>query len=222
MSVAAPTGQGFAPTARHQVEQILSRPPYTTSNGPRPLAGIFHALGRALDDVFGPVWRWLYHHVLLHIGHGFRFAFGGWWPLVAGALALAVGALSATLVVRRRSRIQARRQPAQTVTSEEKPGALEAEAAAADAAGDFERAVRLRFRAGLLRLVRQGTLVDDHARTDRQLTALVPSTTFRQLAQRHERIVYGREPAAAEDSSLARQQWPRALAEARSAGGRGE
>ncbi|HMK62466.1 MAG TPA: hypothetical protein VK386_02510 [Acidimicrobiales bacterium] len=221
MSVAATAGQGFSSTARHQVEHILARPPYTASNGPRPLAGIFHALGRGLDDAFGPVFRWLYHHLVLHIGHGFKWAFGDWWPLVAGALALAVGALAATLVVRRRSRIEARHQRGGSLSSGEEPGALEVEATAADAAGDFERAVRLRFRAGVLRLVRQGSVVDERARTDRQLTVLVSSRTFEQLARSHERIVYGREPAVAEDSSTARQQWPRALAEARSAGGAG-
>jgi len=136
-------------------------------------------------------------------------------------LALAVGALAATLVVRRRSRIEARHQRGGSLSSGEEPGALEVEATAADAAGDFERAVRLRFRAGVLRLVRQGSVVDERARTDRQLTVLVSSRTFEQLARSHERIVYGREPAVAEDSSTARQQWPRALAEARSAGGAG-
>ena len=218
--LAMPTSGGtdgsFASTARNQVEHILSRPPYSTSgNGPRPLAGIFRALGRALDAVFGPPFRWLYHHVLVHMGNGFTVAFGGWWPVVAAVIAVLIGALSAVALVRRRARVPRRAMLAGRLLSVDDPGALEAEASAAESAGDYERAVRLRYQAGLLQLARQGTLADDAARTDRQLAELVGSAIFEQLARRHERIVYGGQPAVAEDSAAARRDWPRVLVEAR-------
>lgn len=219
MPTSGDTGAGFSSTARHQVEQILSRPPYRNSDRtPRPLAGILHALGRALDAVFGPPLRWLYHHVLLHIGHGFTESVGAWWPLAVAALAVVAGVLAGVVLVRHRTRVQAPAVASRGHLSAEDPGALEAEASAAETAGDHERAVRLRYRAGLIRLARQGALVDDGARTDRQLAQLVGSATFGRLARRHERIVYGGEPAVAEDSSTARHEWPRVLVEARGGG----
>ena len=212
-------GSGFSSVARHQAQEILSRPPYRTGpdKTPRPLAGLFHALGRALETlVYGPA-RWLYHHVLLRIGHGFTAPFGRWWPLPAALLAIACGALLGILLVRRRSRITGRGHSAQGRIRTEDPDELEVRAAAAEAEGDREAAVRLRFRAGLVRLVSRGLLVDHGARTDRELATMLSSRTFEQLATRHERIVYGRVPATPEDCSDARLGWPRVLVEVSSA-----
>lgn len=180
---------------------------------------MFHALGRALDAAFGRPARWLYHHVLVRLGHDFTVPFGGFWPLVAGALALALGVVVAVLLVRRRSRPAVQPEQSERDAPLQDPGELEAEAEAAERAGDHERAVRLRFRAGLLHLVRRGALPDADARTDRQLATMLGSATFARLARRHEHIVYGRENATPEDSATARRDWPRVLQEAGSSKG---
>ena len=210
-------GSTFSSTARQQAQDILSRPPFRPSSDrtPRPLAGVFHALGRALQAVVARPARWLYRHVLAHLGHGFATTFGDWWPLVAGALAVAAGAVAAVVVVRRRSPAEDRRPPSATLSGPEDPGDLDRQAAAAEAAGDHETAVRLRFRAGLLRLARRGLLADYDARTDRELSAVLDSATFDRLATSHECIVFGGQPATGQESEDARRSWPLVIDEVR-------
>ena len=209
---------GFSSSARHQAREILSKPPYRTtpSHTPRPLAGVLHALGRALNWAFGRPARWLYRHVLLHIGHGFTVAFGGWWVVVVGTLALALGVAVGVLMVRRRARISARGTASVSITTAiDDPDEIERRAAAAESAGDHETAVRLRFQAGLVRLQRSGLIVNQGAQTDRQLSAKLRSPTFDALAGRHELIVYARDRATSADSTAARETWPRVLVESR-------
>lgn len=203
-------GSGFSSTARQQAQDILSHPPYRSGpdRTPRPLAGIFHAIGRALQIVIARPTRWLYYHVLLHFGHGFRTTFGDWWPFVAGALALAAGVVAALLLIRRRSRVEHRVAKTAAATPAEDPDDLDRRAAVAEAGGDHEAAVRLRFRGGLLRLARRGLLADYDARTDRELSALLASATFDRLASSHEGIVFGGRPATGRESEDARRSWP--------------
>jgi hypothetical protein len=209
---------GFSSSARQQARDILSNPPFRTtpSRTPRPLAGVLHALGRALNWAFGRPARWLYRHVLLHIGHGFKLAFGGWWVVVVGVLALALGVAVGVLIVRRRARISAREtESASITTTTDDPDDIDGRAAAAESAGDHETAVRLRFRAGLVRLQRSGIIVNQSAQTGRQLSATLRSPTFDALAGRHELIVYARDPATPADSTTAREAWARVLVESR-------
>lgn len=212
-----PGSTGFSSSARHQVEQILSKPPYRTTptHTPRPLAGVLHALGRGLNAAFGRPARWLYHHLLLHIGHGFKVAFGGWWIVVVAAVAVALGVGAGVVIVKRRARISARHRAERSIdVSAEDPDDIDRRAAAAEDAGDHETAVRLRFRAGLLRLQSRGVIAGYDAQTGRQLSARLRSPTFETLAGRHEVIVYGRDPATAADATAARAQWPLVLVEA--------
>jgi len=210
------TSPGFSTTAREQAHQILSRPPYTKapSHGPpRPLAGVLHAMGRALAYVVGRPARWVYHHLLLHLGHGFKLAFGGWWPVAAFTAAVVAGVLVGVLLVRRRTRPGRAAGTAKATETEADPDALDRAAAEAEGSGDYETAVRLRFRAGLLRLARRGLLARYDALTDRQLSTQIGSPTFGSLAGRHEAIVFGRDPATALDAADARERWPRVPAE---------
>jgi hypothetical protein len=214
-----PGSSSFSSTARRQANEILSKAPYRKSPGhtPRPLAGLFHALGRALHAVIGRPAEWLYHHPLLHIGHGFTTAFGGWWELVLGAMAVALGVVVGVLIARRRTRVSARLMASGAgPISVEDPDDIERRAAEAERGGDYEAAVRLRFRAGLLRLGRQGIVFNQDALTGRQLSSVLHSPTFDTLARRHERIVYAGDRATAVDSTAARQSWPQVLVESRS------
>jgi hypothetical protein len=216
-----PGSSSYSSTARHQAQQILSKPPYRTtpSHTPRPLAGVFHGIGRGLEWAVGHPARWLYHHVLLHIGHGFSGAFGGWWPIALGAIAIAVGVMVGVLLVRRRTRLTDTDVSSGSMRARlEDPDEIEARAVAAEASGDHEAAVRLRFGAGLLRLALQGAIVDYNVQSGRQLSRLLQSPTFDALANRHEVIVYGRDPATTSDAASARDGWPRVLTEVRGQG----
>jgi len=93
---------------------------------------------------------------------------------------------------------------------------LEAEAADAEAEGRLDVAVRLRFRAGLLRLAATGTLAYRPSLTNGELTRRVPSADLADLAIAFEEIAYGGRTAGAADVESARSQWPCVVAQARS------
>jgi hypothetical protein len=133
--------------------------------------------------------------------------------------ALAIGAFVWTMV-QANARARAARPDATTGRApphgSDDPDALEAAAARAEARGELATAVRLRFRAGLVRLDR-----DAHAITYRPSmpTAVVrselASPTFDELADTFESITYGSEPADARATEDARRDWPRVVAAAR-------
>jgi hypothetical protein len=213
-----PGSPSYSSSARQEARQILSKAPYhtTPSHTPRPLAGVLHAVGRALNYALGRPSVWLYHHLLVHIGHGFTSAFGGWWVVVVGALAIALGVAIGVVLVRRRARVSARVMATGLALADiEDPDDIDERAAQAESAGDLETAIRLRFRAGLVRLQRKGVIVNQDAKTGRQLSVTLHSPTFDALARRHEMIVYARDRATPADAATARSDWPRVLSEAR-------
>ena len=214
-----PASPDFARSARQQAHHILTQPAYTGAHRPlpRPLAGVLHAIGHALSDVFGPIWRWLLQHLFHPIGHGFHVAFGSWAPFVGILLAVAGGALLAYLVIRRRARIgrHAMAAPAPVVAAD--PADLEREADRLAVSGDFAAALRARFAAGLLRLERAGLVADSAVRTAGDVSAQLRSPTFDHLAIRHQAVAYAEDPAGPSDDDDARRNWPRVPDEARSA-----
>jgi hypothetical protein len=212
-----PTGSSAADSARQQAHQILDHPPFTTTtgSGPHPLAGVLHAVGRGLQDVFGPVYRWVVHHVFGAIGSGLHGIFGAWTPVAAIVLVVAAGVLLALVLVRRRTRIAARAQPAGATGSSVDPSTLEEEAERLAAAGDYAGSVRLRFEAGLLRLEGDGLIAQQRTSTDAELSARIGSPAFSRLATRHEEIAYAGLPASRDDVEQARVDWPHVPREAR-------
>lgn len=178
------------------------------------MAGVFHALGRALNAAIGRPAKWFYHHALLHLGHGFRSVFGGWWLIVLGIAAVGIGVLAGVALVRRRARISPKEAPVKgSGGAAENPEEIERQASVSENAGDHETAVRLRFRAGLLRLQNKGVIANQGTQTTRHLSETLHSPIFDALADRHEVIVYAGDPATASDSDTARTQWPRLVRE---------
>ncbi|HEX4493715.1 MAG TPA: hypothetical protein VH914_21100 [Acidimicrobiia bacterium] len=192
-------------TARH----ILDGRRYKGSPVPRPLHGILSWIG----DRVSPITHWI----------GDRFSWLPNWsqPWVEGIAIAAVVAVVVYLVatgVRARthaSRLASDAQPTARVRGES-PAELEAAAAEAEARGDHALAVRLRFRAGLLRLDR-----DAHAIAYRpsiptaEVRAELHSPAFDALADRFERITYGGADAEPTDTDGARREWPDVVSSAR-------
>jgi hypothetical protein len=222
---AVPTAAGAAPETepvsaaaidpaheRDLARKILDGRRYKGSPVPRPLHGVLSWIG----DRFSPIGRWI----------GDRFSWLPDWsrPWVVGALGIVAGiavvAVLSLATARALERGRVAREgdgtPRGTAANAEDPDALERAAAEAEAAGDLELAVRLRFRAGLLRLDR-----DAHAIAYRPSigTAAVRSElgspAFDALADRFERIAYGGDDADTTDSEDARKEWPRVVAAAR-------
>lgn len=214
-----PTSPDFARSARQQAHSILSQPAYTGAhhNPPRPLAGVLHAIGHALSDVFGPIWRWLLRDLFHPIRHGFHVAFGGWAPLVGVLFGIAAGALLAFLVIRRRARIDRHVTVSSGPVVAANPADLEKEADRLASMGDFAGSLRARFAAGLLRLERAGLVADSAVRTAGEVSAQLGSPTFDHLAVRHQAVAYAGDPAGPSDDDDARRNWPRVPDEARSA-----
>jgi len=75
--------------------------------------------------------------------------------------------------------------------------------------------VRLRFRAGLLRLARLRAISDDVSTTSGQVSRQLHSPSFDELAGTFDEVVYGGRAADQDDAVAARGRWDDVLGEAR-------
>jgi hypothetical protein len=198
-------------TARSLARRILAGRRYRGAPVPRPLHGVLRWIG----DRVSPIGRWI----------GDRFSWLPTWaqPLVRdGALLAAAGLVGLFVFAMVKANADARAARlgtdagGQRTSEREDPAALETAAADAEARGDPALAVRLRFRAGLLRLDR-----DAHAINYRpsiptvSVRAELASPGFDGLADTFEGIAYGNAPADANDTEAARREWPRVVSAAR-------
>ena len=127
--------------------------------------------------------------------------------IVLGTLLFVAGYLIARLFLSRR--IKHSEATAMALTPAElDPKTLERQADAAEASGDLEAALRLRFRAGLLRLDRRGAIEFRPSISTHEVRRAVRSEDFDALAATFDDVVYGgREPETA-DVKEARERWP--------------
>ena len=181
---AGPGHAGDGAAARRAAAAILAGPDYR----PRQ-AGV---LARAL--------AWLAR--LLSIPSGANGVFG---LIVLGGAVAAVAALAALLLgsarrVRRRERTFNRADGAFGVGSAT-PEELERRAAAAEAAGRFEEAMRLQLAAALTRLDAAGTIRVRRDTTLGQVARSLRSQEFDAAADRFAGVVYGRRPPTAGDAA---------------------
>lgn len=210
--LAGDAGAGSAPTqartARRAAREVLSEDRYRERSLPRPLRGVFAWVG----DQLAPVWRW--------IARRFEALAGGLpggrttlWALLAGAVLAATALLALRAAARRQSAV-AGSAAAERTGERAGPAHLLAEAARAEARGDLDAALRLRFRAGLLDLDRRELIELRPALTNRELLGAVPSPTLGGLVTDFESVAYGGRPADDEDLVVAREGWPRVPTEA--------
>ncbi len=205
--------------ARHDVRSILAGDRYHPKDSPRPLDSVLtwldhhlHGVGHALGVVFLPIGRffaWLWQHTF------------GALPIVL-AVALGVAVLAAILfaTVRAVERRPAARAAGHAAGAAGEPSAtaedLERGADEAEAAGRYGDAVRLRFRAGLLRLERDAdAIVNRPGLTTREVRVRLHSERFDALADTFEVVAYGGVAAAADDADSARHDWRAVVGEAR-------
>jgi hypothetical protein len=191
-----------AAQAREEARHILSERRYRGSDVPRPLHDALDWLGRRFHFV-GRFYDWLAAHV-----GGHRVV----WLLAAGLVVGLAAWAAARLAARRGSREAALRRAAAYDRSLE-PGELERLAEEAEARGDLEIALRLRFRAGLLRLGRAHALEVRPSLTTREVRRTLRNPRFDVLARNFDEVVYGRRPPSRDDVAAARVEWPRVLEE---------
>ena len=97
----------------------------------------------------------------------------------------------------------------------ETPAALERRAEEAERRGDHEAALRLRFRAGLLRLDARGAIAFRPSLPTGEVAQALRSDAFDRLAADFDDVVYGGREADADDVATARREWERVLESAR-------
>ena len=145
---------------------------------------------------------------------GLQDAVGGpdvFWFLVA-VLVVVVAIVAAARLGRRRTVRAASERERGRPRSRVDPAALERAADDAEAQGDFAGAVRLRFRAGVMRLKDLGVIETASSLTSGQIRRHVTAPDFAEIVAAFDRIVYGRRPASAGDAAAAREGWQRVLA----------
>ncbi|MGI8774115.1 MAG: DUF4129 domain-containing protein [Actinomycetota bacterium] len=183
---------------RVSAREILQEPRFRGADPPRPFAGLLQRLGRLFERPF----EWIAERFRSLSGWGKASALA-----TAGAILLAAGWGLARLVVRRRVN---RYSPAyKTVPAQAPigPERLENAADTAERQRDYALAVRLRFRAGLLRLAAKGVIEFRPSDTSLALRRTLSSPIFDHLAERFDAIVYGGEEATDQDVADARLEW---------------
>ncbi len=190
--------------AREQAREILSDRRYRSEPVPRPLRGLLEWVGDRLRSLAELVADML------------RSIPGPTWVGLA-VVAVVIGALLfARLTSRPGGRPQRRgsKERADAAESED-PAVLEAAAADAERRGDMSMALRLRFRAGLLRLDERGAIEFRPSLTTGEVRRLLGSETFEDLASVFEEVAYGGRDAAADEPEKAREAWKSLLSQER-------
>ncbi|QYG92388.1 DUF4129 domain-containing protein [Iamia sp. SCSIO 61187] len=185
--------------AREQARQVLEGDRYRARDVPRPLEGVLRWVGERVQDVLGPV------------GDALDTPAG-----LITALLVVTAATAAVVVaaIRRRTRHAEHREHARRRQHSLDPATLEHEAERAEADGDLEAAVRLRFRAGVLRLEQAGAVPARADATTARLVGRVHAPAFAGLARAFDEVAYGGRPATADDVARARAEWPAVVAAA--------
>jgi len=158
------------------------------------------------------------------LGRPFESAFrwaAGWFPggslLLSGVLAaVALGAAAAigSRAAARRAGGAAARGAGAAGGERTSAARLRREADAAEAHGDLELALRLRFRAGLVDLDAHELIELRPALTNHELLRALPSPTLAGLVDGFEAVAYGGRPAGPGDLRSARDGWPLVVKEA--------
>jgi Domain of unknown function (DUF4129) len=200
---AAPDAPAGAAEARARATAILDDRRYSGSDLPRPFAGVLTWLADQLDALFDGLGR---------AGEGLPGGQVVFWIVVAAGFVLLAGGLSNVTIRRRAAAVERARAAALPRT--EDPRALERDAERAERDGDWERAVRLRFRAGLLRLDRRHAISYRPSLTTGEVARAIGSPAFADVGQRFDAIAYGGRPAEQADADAARSGWQSVLAEA--------
>ena len=187
--------------ARRAAQHILSDRRFRTSPTPRPLRGPLSWLGDRITSGLG------------HLADAFD-AVSIWIWIAVIAAVVVVGAWAVSRRRARRPRSPAARAPtADGAVETEIPESLERAADAAERDGDLDRAVRLRFRAGLLRLGDRGVITYRPSVTTMEVRRALESQRFDDLAGTFEEVTYGGRRAEVPDVASARREWPTVLEE---------
>ncbi len=203
----APAAPPRAQAAREQAARILSERRFKPAAGPpRPFRRFLDWLGdriRPVGEAIDRAFTW--------IADRLPGGSGTLWTIIGAAVA-GIAALLAVRTGRRRAGRSLDRAAASRGRAVD-PGTLEREAAEAERRGDYERAVRLLFRAGLLRLGRARVIAFQESLTSGDVARRLRSADFDRLAATFDRVAYGGRAARPTDVEESRRAWQAVRAE---------
>jgi hypothetical protein len=202
-AIAGGQGRGSTAADRRRAAAVLDERRFKGARLPQPLKKPLEWLG----DRIKPVFDWINDR-----GTGVPGGPLALWLILAAGVLLAAGGVTGTTIRRRALAIE--RARAAAVPPADDPHALERMADSAEEQGEFERAVRLRFRAGLLRLDRRRVLVYRPSLTTGEVARAIRAPAFAEVGARFDEIAYGGRPAERSDAEAARQGWRDVLAQA--------
>ena len=192
-------------TLQDQAREILQQNRFHGRRTPGPFRGILEWLG----DRFAPVLR------LFEPVGGFFIEV--WANTVARialiAIVLGLAALLSLVAIRRRTASAVVRSARHALGESDDPGVLEDAADQAERGGDYAMALRLRFRAGVIRLQLAGRVRRGRTTTTHALARQLHSPAFDDLGRTFDAVAYGGSAATPDDARAAREQWQRVLSE---------
>ena len=194
--------------ARRMARDILTDPRYHPRRAPRPFAGFFRRLGELIVDPIVRFFRGI-GDVLPSVG-------SAPWLLLAAAVVIVAVVITVKLSS---ARGRQRFGLARSAHDEDglDPEELERRAEEAERRGDLDVALRLRFRAGLVRLDDAGVVRLRPGLTNSAVSRVLRSPRFDELAGDFDEVAYGGLPATAAQVATARTAWPTLVETARSA-----
>jgi uncharacterized protein DUF4129 len=189
--------------ARRQAADILDDRRFQGSDLPRPFAKALTWIGDRIDGLVG----WIDTGGASFPGGALTL-----WIVLSAFVLLAAATITGTTIRRRALAIERKRAAA--APKAESPEALERAADKAERDGEWERAVRLRFKAGLLRLDRRRVLTYRPSLTTGEVARAIGVPAFAAIGADFDEIAYGGRPAEREDAESARSGWKTVLEEA--------
>jgi uncharacterized protein DUF4129 len=195
--------EGSPASDRERAAAVLADRRYTGTKLPQPLKKPLQWLGDRLE----PIAHWINGRGAVVPGGPIAL-----WMILAALVVAAAGSITGTTIRRRALAIE--RARAAALPEADDPHALERTADRAEQDGDFERAVRLRFRAGLLRLDRRHVLVYRPSLTTGEVARAIRAPAFAEVGARFDEIAYGGRAALREDAEAAKRGWRDVLTQA--------